>query len=96
MNEPEICVRLKLAGNHPVQDRILAFATIDVANCVRLRSVRVRQSPSGHIYAEFPHVPGGRNGDYYHSIDPRFTQRVDSICAAAYRDAILDQTGKEL
>lgn len=74
---------------------VLGFATADVGGIVRLRSIRVRQTTSGRIYAEFPHVPGGRNGDYYHAIDSRFAFQLDQACAAAYRQALAEEAERK-
>ena len=92
MNDIPLSVKVKKV--HTMGD-VLGFATADVGGIVRLRSIRVRQTPSGRIYAEFPHVPGGRNGDYYHTIDSRFAFRLDRACAAAYRQALAEEAERK-
>ena len=92
MNDISLSVRVKPART---MGDVLGFATADVGGIVRLRSIRVRQTPNGRIYAEFPHVPGGRNGDYYHTIDSRFAFRLDRACAAAYRQAVAEEAERK-
>ena len=92
MKDISLSVSVKLART---MGNVLGFATADVGGIVRLRSIRVRQTPSGRIYAEFPHVTGGRNGDYYHAIDSSFAFRLDRACAAAYRQAIAEEAERK-
>ena len=92
MNDISLSVNVKKVHS---MGNVLGFATADVGGIVRLRSIRIRQTPSGRIYAEFPHVPGGRNGDYYHAIDSRFAFRLDRACAAAYRQAVAEEAERK-